>query len=225
MGTNLYLLLNLGALLFPFLLSFDRKVHYVGKWKAVFAGIVAVGIPFVIWDYFFTANGIWGFNEDYITGIHLANLPLEEVLFFVVVPYCCTFVYACCQAYFPKKNFSDFNFFIYAVLAIYSVVVLYLGWGNWYSTLVAILSLLTLAILYRMKWTFNFFPLAFAIAMLPFLGMNGVLTGMLTPEPVVWYSPEHIIGWRYITIPVEDVLYAFVLLYWNIAIYEWLKKN
>lgn len=220
-GHNFYLLINLGAILFPFLLSFDKKVHYVGEWKAVFIAIFVVAVPFWVWDYFFTDWGIWGFNDDYISGIHIANLPLGEVLFFIIVPYCCTFVYACCQAYFKRFSFENFNFFIYSFLLIYSIAVLILGWGNWYSTLVSILSLLSLAVHYIKKWNFKFFPLAFMLAMIPFLLMNGILTGAITPEPIVWYNAEHIIGWRYYTIPIEDVLYAFVMLYWNIVVFEW----
>jgi lycopene cyclase domain-containing protein len=223
MGHNFYLWINLGAFIFPFLLSFDRKVHYIGDFKAILTAIIAVAVPFLVWDYYFTDAQIWGFNDDYISGIHLANLPLGEVLFFIVVPYCCTFVYACCKAYFQRFDFSNFNFFLYSFLSIYGLVVLVLGWGNWYSTLVSVLALLSLGIHYIMKWNFKFFPLAFTLAMIPFLLMNGVLTGAITPEPIVWYNSDHIIGWRYYTIPIEDVLYAFVLLYWNVVIYEWRK--
>ncbi|MBK9191921.1 MAG: lycopene cyclase domain-containing protein [Crocinitomicaceae bacterium] len=44
------------------------------------AGFI-VGIPFLIWDYFFTKAGVWGFNPEYLTEFYIANLPIEEVLF------------------------------------------------------------------------------------------------------------------------------------------------
>jgi hypothetical protein len=35
---------------------------------------------------------------------------------------------------------------------------------------------------------------------------------MFTPEPIVWYNEEHIIGWRIVTIPVEDLFYNYSML-------------
>ncbi|MEI9955117.1 MAG: lycopene cyclase domain-containing protein [Ferruginibacter sp.] len=44
---------------------------------------------------------------NYITGIKIYNLPIEEVLFFFVIPYCCVFIYQCIKTYFPNlKNKS-----------------------------------------------------------------------------------------------------------------------
>ena len=64
----------------PFLLSFDKKVHFYSNWKALFPALLAIGTIFLIWDSYFTTNGVWGFTAEYISGIYIANLPLEEVL-------------------------------------------------------------------------------------------------------------------------------------------------
>jgi len=47
-------------------------------------GIVAV--PFLVWDVVVTDAGHWSFSSKYILGPKLLNLPIEEVLFFLVVP-------------------------------------------------------------------------------------------------------------------------------------------
>jgi len=61
--------------------------------------------------------------------------------------------------------------------------------------------------------------------MLPFLIVNGILTGAVTNEPIVWYSESHIMGPRIITIPVEDLYYNYALLLPIVAIYEVLKTR
>ena len=85
---------------FPLALSFDKKVAFYKKWEAVLVAMILVGIPFLIHDYFFTEHGIWGFEPEYLSGIYIVNLPLEEVLFFLVVPYACVFCHECIKCYF-----------------------------------------------------------------------------------------------------------------------------
>jgi lycopene cyclase domain-containing protein len=85
----------------PFFLSFDKKVHFYKQWKYIFPAIIPVALGFIVWDDYFTENKIWGFTPEYLQGIYFRNLPLEEVLFFFVIPYNCVFIYDVLQAYFP----------------------------------------------------------------------------------------------------------------------------
>ena len=98
----LYLYLNIFTILFPLLLSFDRKVTFYKNWPYLWPAIILNAALFIIWDELFTQAGIWGFNEEYLVGIYLFNLPLEEVLFFITVPYACVFIYECLNAYITK---------------------------------------------------------------------------------------------------------------------------
>jgi lycopene cyclase domain-containing protein len=66
---------------------------------------------------------------------------------------------------------------------------------------------------------------AFLVAILPFLIVNGVLTGATTPEPIVWYSELHITGVRIVTIPIEDVFYNFSLLIPIMGVYHYLRAR
>ena len=105
-----YFLILAASLAGPLALSFDKKVAFYKNWKYLFPAMLIPAILYIAWDIYFTQNGMWSFNPEYVTGINMYNLPLEEVLFFFVVPYCCVFIYACIRAYFPNlinKKYAD----------------------------------------------------------------------------------------------------------------------
>lgn len=221
----LYLLLDGITVFFPLILSFDKKVAFYKTWRYLLYGFVLVGLPFVLWDILFTANGVWGFNADYLTGIKVGNLPLEEVLFFIVVPFSCTFILACVKVYFPKLHLTGFNRVFYAMLCIYALIVLIYGKGGMYSTSSALLALLSVPVLTKIKVDLRFLPLAFLIALVPFFLVNGVLTGSGLEAPIVWYNENEISGFRFFTIPIEDVVYGWVLLAANATAYQYFLER
>jgi lycopene cyclase domain-containing protein len=186
--------------------------------------MLVVGIPFLIHDYVFTKMGIWGFNEEHLVGVNLGNLPLEEVLFFVVVPYACVFIYECAKHYLGSYSFERFNQFFYVVLSLYALTVLFFGWSNWYSSMASTAALVVLVYLY-FKANNRYIPISFSLSMIPFFLMNSVLTGIATASPVVWYNNSENLAFRWGTIPVEDVLYSFVLIVSNILVMEWLSQK
>jgi lycopene cyclase domain-containing protein len=56
--------------------------------------VVPVAAVFLIWDAVAIAAHVWTYNRNYITGIHIPpRIPIEEVLFFVVVPLCALLTY------------------------------------------------------------------------------------------------------------------------------------
>lgn len=55
--------------------------------------ITISAVPFIIWDYLATLRGHWEFNPKFNLGIYIANLPLEEILFFFAVPFACLFLW------------------------------------------------------------------------------------------------------------------------------------
>lgn len=55
----------------------------------VVRAIVPVAVVFLAWDAVAVAAGVWSFNPRYVTGVELpGQIPVEEVLFFVVIPLC-----------------------------------------------------------------------------------------------------------------------------------------
>ena len=53
--------------------------------------------------------------------------------------------------------------------------------------------------------------------------MNGILTGTGLEEPVVWYNDDENLGIRLLTIPIEDIGYAFTMIFGNVFLIEKFK--
>ena len=219
----LYLYLNIFTILFPFLLSFDRKVAFYKDWGALFPAILANGVFFIVWDALFTEAGIWGFNEEYLTGIYFFNLPLEEVLFFLTVPYACVFIYDVLNAYITKDLLQPYAKTIAVGLMLVLPLIAVFHMSQVYTSIT--FMLLTLLHLVHLRFFgtryLGRFYLAYLVHLLPFLLVNGVLTYM----PIVWYNDAYNLGLRIVSIPVEDTLYSMLMLLLTISVYEGIRRR
>lgn len=77
----------------PFILSFWPQLKFYRNIRSLFISICLIVIIFGGWDVFATYRGHWAFNPAGVGKIKIINLPLEEVLFFVVIPFCCIFTW------------------------------------------------------------------------------------------------------------------------------------
>jgi lycopene cyclase domain-containing protein len=73
----------------PFLLSLYPPLNFYSNIKALFYSITLIVLIFGVWDTFATFRGHWHFNPSNVWNVRIVNLPVEEVLFFVVIPFCC----------------------------------------------------------------------------------------------------------------------------------------
>jgi lycopene cyclase domain-containing protein len=58
------------------------------------AAILPVAAFFVVWDLLAIIGNVWSYNPDYVSGIHLGVFPVEELLFFIVIPLCGLLTYS-----------------------------------------------------------------------------------------------------------------------------------
>jgi lycopene cyclase domain-containing protein len=222
----IYLLILILSLAGPLALSFDKKVAFYKQWKFVFPAMLLPAAFFIVWDILFTRQGVWTFNPAYLTGIYLVNIPLEEALFFFVVPYCCVFIYECIRCYRPHITANFTARTVFQMIGICLLIVAVFNYGRAYTYFTFMFTAAFIAILFIFRrWFTGFhigaFLLAYAIILLPFLAVNGVLTAL----PVVSYSNTQTLGIRIFTIPFEDVFYGMLLVMMNIAIFEKLRSR
>lgn len=88
-----YMTVLLLSVFFPLLLSFYPALKFWRNFKALIFTLSIIVIIFGSWDILATRRGHWYFNPQGIWGISIVNLPLEEWLFFIVIPFCCIFTW------------------------------------------------------------------------------------------------------------------------------------
>jgi lycopene cyclase domain-containing protein len=218
-----YLYLNIFTILFPLLLSFDKKVAFYKDWASLWPAIFMNAILFIVWDILFTKHGVWGFNEVYLTGVYIYNLPLEEVLFFITVPYACVFIYDVLNAYVTVDLLQPFAKLIAVSLIVILPLIAVFNISHLYTsiTFVALTVVHLVHLRFFQTRYLGRFYMAYFVHLLPFFVINGVLTYL----PVVWYNNNYNLGLRIITIPLEDTMYSMLMLLITISIYEGLRQQ
>ncbi|XHR95339.1 lycopene cyclase domain-containing protein [Mucilaginibacter sp. UC70_90] len=218
-----YLLINLLTVFFPVVLSFDKRVQFYKNWKFIWPGMVVTGLFFLFWDVLFTIRGVWSFNPAYIIGVKFFGLPLEEILFFLTVPFACIFIYACLNHYVKWLMPFRLTSIISSMVILLSILMLIFYHSRLYTSVTFGLLLLLVVLIqyvFNSDWV-NRYYLAYIVALLPFYIVNGILTSI----PIVLYNDAENIGRRIGTIPFEDHFYLMALLFMNIGLFEYFKQR
>ncbi|NNK60372.1 MAG: lycopene cyclase domain-containing protein [Flavobacteriaceae bacterium] len=223
----LYLLLNLGSLSIPFIFSFHPKLKFYKKWPYLILAMLLTMVVFIPWDVIFTNNGIWGFNENYFLGMKLFQLPIEEWLFFICIPYACVFTHYALLYYFPNlKLSSKLTTGLSWGLLVVMVLLLSFHYDKWYPLInYSFAIILILLVLKNNLELLRSYYLTFLVMLIPFFIVNGILTGSGIEDQVVWYNNSENLGIRLWTIPIEDTIYAFTLILMNLALVDYFEKR
>ena len=218
----LYLIVLISSIFVPFIFTFHKRLKFHHHFKFLAFGLILMLFIFIPWDIWFTEMGIWGFNEYYISGVYFFNLPLEECLFFICIPFCCIFTYHVVWTLSVDKSFKSMKntSFILSIILFFAGVFWMDKLYTFYTFIGLSIVLLIAPFIINMKIFFK----AFFILLIPFFIVNGLLTGSFIENQIVWYNDNHNLGIRLFTIPIEDVFYnCFMLLLVMIGYQKTLK--
>lgn len=189
---------------------------------------------FLVWDELKTRAGVWSFSEEHVTGAKLLSLPIEEVLFFFVVPYCCVFIYECIVCYFPSVKQKNWGRAVLLLVGVFFLIASVFSYGKAYTFYTSLFNALFIAMLFLFqKWFRGFnataFLISYLVVVIPFLIVNGLLTGI----PVVLYNDAENLGFRIFSflpwpmnnIPFEDIFYGMLLILMNVSLFERLRNK
>ena len=218
-----YLLINILIIFFPLILSFDKNLKFYKKVPYVLQSIAFISTAYIIWDVIATERGDWAFSPEHLIGFYILGLPLEEILFFITVPYACIFIFETVSFYVKEKKLN-FNKKLSIIPAAILIVLGIIFYDQNYTFTVSIFAAAFFigAVLFneQLLASRNFW-ITMLISFLPFLIVNYFLTSI----PVVTYNETAFSGKRFITIPYEDFLYSFSMISLWILFYELAREK
>ena len=222
-----YLLIDFFTVIICFIFSFHKKINFAAHFSSFIKAGIIVAIPFIIWDIWFTQQGVWWFDTRYTTGLQLYNLPIEEVLFFICIPFACVFTYYTLTKYINWDWTIRYNVPFMVIFGVCMVIVFTqhhdLQYTAWTSALNA-LTMLVFLLYLKPPWVFRSFVI-YLILLPGFFLVNGILTGSGLPSPVVNYNSDEFLNVRMVTIPIEDSVYGYLLIVWNLWWFQFFESR
>jgi lycopene cyclase domain-containing protein len=213
-----YLLFNFFIIIFPL-------ISYIFYKRPLFLpmiiSLLVSALIFIIWDIAVT-DYFWSFNQNYILGIKLIKIPIEEALFFLTVPFGCLFLYVNFEKIFKNNKPISRNLILKICLIIFFLGGYFFMLKKYYTAVV----FLYLAVI----WFFDMFLLKTKLTtkivywyyMVVVLLLTFIFNYYLTKRPVVIYNDSFNLNIRLLTIPIEDFIYGISLITTVLVIYNFL---
>lgn len=88
MGQAEYLVLMAGCLLLTLPLELVLGARVYRSPRRLALSVLPTVAVFSVWDVVGILRDHWGYNPRFVSGIRLGPMPLEELVFFVVIPIC-----------------------------------------------------------------------------------------------------------------------------------------
>jgi lycopene cyclase domain-containing protein len=218
-----YLIFNIIIISAPLLLGMVKKFYFVDKWKIAFISISVFLVPYLIWDSIVTGSH-WFFNNRFILGIKLFNIPLEEILFFITVPFACLFTWEMIvrRSEIKRVSFARWINIFSPVLLPISILLYFTG--KEYTGLAVFAFYFSILFDWKLG-TDLLKDKRFYWFILLTLVFNLVFNGYLTWRPAVMYGESYQLGIRIFTVPVEDFIYGTSLIIFTTSLYQKLKSR
>lgn len=217
-----YLLFDLAVLAGPLALSLvPGPTLWVHRWSKAFVALLA-GAPWIVWD-IWAAGRHWDFADAYVLGPRLLGLPLEEWLFFAVVPFSCLFSWemiARGPTATPARWLRPLEGVVAALL---------IGGAAWGVALPPYTRLVLVSLAAPLVADATLATGVFLHARgLLYVGLVSILTvvfnNVLTGLPIVVYEPSAQLGFRVFTMPIEDLGFGLGLVGVVTVVFEALRQ-
>lgn len=223
---ELFLLINVVVILIPVVVSMWKDTFYEIHWTALILSILCSGIFFTLRNYYFINIGVKTYNPEHIIGTTIYGVPIEDMLFFITVPYAFIFIYRWVTKYFQFLEIQQFTYIFSLTLTITSILLSIIYYNYIYTFLtVSVLAVLNGIVYfgYTPKW-YSKFLIAFFIVTLHYILIDGIIT-LTVENKIVNHAEGSVIGLYFFSIPIEDILGFFLLFLMVTTYYEVFQRK
>ncbi len=100
-----YLAVMAGCLVVTMPLELVLRARVYRRWRRLLLTLVPVLAVFLAWDALAIHAGDWTYRK--LTGVRIGNLPIEELVFFVVIPICSILTFEAVRRLRPSWRAGD----------------------------------------------------------------------------------------------------------------------
>ena len=222
-----YLVFNIIVISGPLFFGSLKRFYFWNYWKQALLSVIISAIPFLFWDTSVTDRH-WFFVISNPIIIRNIVMEVEEILFFITVPFACLFTWEMVKRHSNPPIFRKIKInrtsITYIAIFFLVVSIFAINNGKEYTFLSSLFFVAS--ILYDRLWgasilTSDKFPFFFILISLFTLVFNGYLTW----RPIVTYDIIYQLDFRIFTIPVEDFFFGYALLIFCTSIFEKMISN
>ncbi len=217
-----YLTFDLIILIIALLFSFNRKIKCYENFFAYLFSVAIVSTSYLIWEILSVNRGDLSFSAAQTTKFYIFKLPIEELLFFLIMPYLVILIYEATNSYRQEKtiNFTKNHSFLVAI-AVFLLAFIFVKHNFIFVNLllVSLVFYLNTIFKYQILNKSNIWVTS-SIIFIPLI----IFFYLKVSSQMIFISPMTVIGLKFIKIPIEYFFYSFSMVSLWIIFYE-IGKN
>lgn len=206
------------------IISFLTPISRYRRYKPLLFSIGVVAPIYILWDELAVIYDTWSFDKYHVIGLYFFYLPLEEVAFFLVVPFSTLLIFEVLRAKikgdFPKRIVTFVGLILSAFFIIFGLLYISKSYTS-VASFFAAFSIITALILDRDLMVRKSLWLYIAISYIPFIFFDHIMVSL----PIFTYGKGSIIGIRIWGIPFEEFMYVFSLLLLYTVFYDFSRNR
>jgi lycopene cyclase domain-containing protein len=101
----LYLAVMAGCVVGTLPLELVLRARVYARWRRLLLALLPVLAVFMTWDVLSIRAGFWSYRK--LSGLRIGNLPIEEIVFFVVIPTCTILTFEAVRRLRPSWRVGD----------------------------------------------------------------------------------------------------------------------
>lgn len=177
-----YLLVNIALLLLSAFLLINKRARGSGTWKSALPAALVLSVVFFCASYSLSHFRILSFDMRYLSGMHILSLPLEELMFCILMPLTGVSIYTFLNITFPDNCLQKFSLRISNVMLGLCMAMLFFAYqsGNMYAIIfdvILVLLLIYIEYINKLRFMYRFYR-AYILSMVLFYPVYFIITGL-----------------------------------------------